>query len=139
VRDKRGLSYGVNSYFTPMAQDGPYTFGLQTRNDQVDEALDVMRSILKEFHDKGPTDAELTASKKNITGGFALRVDSNSKIVEYIGMIGFYNLPLDYLDTFNDRVMAVTREQIMDAYQRRVHPDKMMTIIVGGDGGEKTQ
>ncbi|UCC57426.1 MAG: insulinase family protein [Gammaproteobacteria bacterium] len=133
VRDKRGLSYGVNSYFVPMAQDGPYTFGLQTRNDQVDEALDVMRSILKEFHDKGPTDAELTAAKKNITGGFPLRIDSNSKIAEYIGMIGFYNLPLDYLDTFNDRIMAVSREQITDAFQRRVHPDKMMTIIVGGD------
>jgi len=134
VRDKRGLSYGVNSYFSPMAQDGPYSFGLQTRNDQVDEAVDVMRSILVEFHDKGPTDKELTAAKKNITGGFALRIDSNSKIVEYLGMLGFYNLPLDYLDTFNDKVMAVTREQIIDAYQRRVHPDKMVTVIVGGDG-----
>ena len=133
VREKRGLSYSVNSYFSPMAQDGPYIFGLQTRNDQVDEALDVMRSTLKEFHDNGPTDAELTASKKNITGGFPLRVDSNSKIAEYLGMIGFYKLPLDYLDTFNDMVMAVTREQIMDAYQRRVHPDKMVIVIVGGD------
>jgi zinc protease len=139
VRDKRGLSYGVNSYFSPMAQDGPYTFGLQTRNDQVDEALDVMRTILMEFHDKGPTDKELTASRKNITGGFPLRIDSNSKIVEYLGMIGFYNLPLDYLDTFNDKVMAVTREQIMDAYQRRVHPDKMATVIVGGDAEKNTK
>jgi len=134
VRDKRGLSYGVNSYFSPMAQDGPYAFGLQTRNDQVDEALDVMLSTLKNFHDKGPTDKELTAAKKNITGGFPLRISSNSKIAEYLGMIGFYQLPLDYLDTFNDRVMAVTREQIVDAYQRRVHPDRMVTIIVGGDG-----
>jgi zinc protease len=136
VRDKRGLSYGVNSYFTPMAQDGPYAFGLQTRNDQVDEALDIMRSNLIEFHDKGPTDTELVAAKKNITGGFPLRIDSNGKIVEYLGMIGFYNLPLDYLDTFNDRVMAVTREQIVDAYRRRVHPDKMVTVIVGGDAEE---
>lgn len=136
VRENRGLSYGVNSYFSPMAQDGPYTFGLQTRNDQVDEALDVMRSSLKDFHDKGPTDKELTAAKKNITGGFPLRIDSNSEIVEYLGMIGFYGLPLDYLDTFNDKVMAVTREQIMDAYRRRVHPDRMATVIVGGDAEE---
>jgi zinc protease len=139
VRDKRGLSYGVNSNFIPMAQDGPYAFGLQTRNDQVDEALDVMRSVLMEFYDEGPTDKELTASKKNITGGFPLRIDSNSKIVEYLGMIGFYKLPLDYLDTFNDKIMAVTREQIVDAYQRRVHPDKMVTVIVGGDAEEKTR
>ena len=52
-------------------------------------------------------------------------------------MIGFYNLPLDYLDTFNDKVSAVTREQIREAYQRRVHPDNMVTIIVGGDEKER--
>jgi len=136
VREKRGLSYGVNSYFTPMAQDGPYTFGLQTRNDQVDTALEVMRATLQDFYERGPTEQELVAAKKNITGGFPLRIDSNSKIAEYLGAIGFYTLPLDYLDTFNDRVMAVTREQIMDAYRRRVHPDRMVTVIVGGDSGE---
>ena len=48
-------------------------------------------------------------------------------------MIGFYGLPLDYLETFNDKVMAVTREQIRDAFQRRVHPDAMATVIVGGN------
>jgi len=133
VRENRGLSYGVNSYFTPMAQDGPYTFGLQTRNDQVDEALQVLRATLQDFYENGPTEQELIASKKNITGGFPLRISSNSKIVEYLGMIGFYNLPLDYLDTYNDRIMAVTREQIMDAFRRRVDPDRMVTIIVGGE------
>ena len=49
-------------------------------------------------------------------------------------MIGFYGLPLDYLETFNASVMAVTREQIVDAFQRRVTPDTMVTVIVGGDG-----
>ena len=137
VREKRGLSYSVNSYFSPMVQEGPYTFGLQTRNDQVGEALEVMRATLQTFHDEGPTEKELIATKKNITGGFPLRIDSNSKIVEYLGMIGFYNLPLDYLDTFNDKVSAVTREQIREAYQRRVHPDNMVTIIVGGDEKER--
>jgi zinc protease len=133
VREKRGLSYSVNSYFSPMAQDGPYTFGLQTRNDQLQEALEVMRTTLREYHETGPTEQELTAAKKNITGGFPLRIDSNSKIIDYLAMIGFYQLPLDYLDTFNDRIMAVTREQIRDAYQRRVHPQEMITVIVGGE------
>jgi zinc protease len=133
VREKRGLSYSVNSYFSPMEQDGPYLLSLQTRNDQVDESLRVMRRTLQEFVDEGPTEKELTASKKNITGGFPLRIASNSSILDYLNMIGFYDLPLDYLDAFNDRVMAVTREQIMDAYQRRVSPDTLVTIVVGGD------
>jgi zinc protease len=92
-----------------------------------------LRETLKDFHDKGPTGEELVAAKKNITGGFPLRIDSNSKIVEYLAMIGFYGLPLDYLETFNDRVMAVTREQIRDAYQRRVPLQQMATVIVGGE------
>jgi zinc protease len=133
IREKRGLSYSVYSYFNPMEQNGPYLLSLQTRNDQVDEALDVMRDTLKTYVEKGPTEKELVAAKKNITGGFALRIDSNSKILDYLVVIGFYGLPLDYLEVFNDRVMAVTREQIVDAFQRRVLPDTLSTVIVGGD------
>ena len=132
VREQRGLSYSVNSYFSPMEQDGPYLFSLQTRNDQVDEALAVMRETLQTYLDEGPTQDELTASVNNITGGFPLLIENNSKILGYIVMIGFYGLPLDYLETFNDKVSAVTREQIMDAYRRRVVPEDMATIIVGG-------
>ena len=133
VREKRGLSYSVNSNFSPMEQHGPYLLSLQTRNDQVDEALAVMRETLQAFVDKGPTEKELLAAKKNITGGFPLRIASNSSILDYLNVIGFYDLPLNYLETFNDKVMAVTREQIVAAFQRRVSPDTMETIIVGGD------
>jgi zinc protease len=133
VREQRGLSYSVNSYFSPMEQNGPYLLSLQTRNDQVDEALAVMRKTLQDFVDKGPTEKELVASKKNITGGFPLRISSNSGIISHLNVIGFYDLPLDYLDTFNDKVMAVTQQQIVDAYQRRVSPETMVTVIVGGE------
>jgi zinc protease len=134
VREKRGLSYSAYSYFLPMAKRGPLQLGLQTRNEQVDEALQVLRDTLVRFRAEGPTEEELAAAKRNITGGFPLRIDSNRKIVEYIAMIGFYGLPLDYLDRFNARVEAVTREQILDAFQRRVDPDRMVTVVVGGAG-----
>jgi len=116
-----------------MEQDGPYLLSLQTRNDQVDEALAVMRETLQGFVDKGPSAKELLAAKKNITGGFPLRIASNSGIISQLNVIGFYDLPLDYLDTFNDKVTAVTQQQIVDAFQRRVYPETMVTIIVGGD------
>lgn len=132
IREKRGLSYSAYSYFSPMRAAGPYTLGLQTRNESAEEALEVLRDTLGKFIADGPTEAELKAARLNITGGFPLRLSSNSKIVEYIAMIGFYGLPLDYLDTFNDKVDAVTTGQIKEAYQRRVHPDKMVTVIVGG-------
>jgi zinc protease len=131
VREKRGLSYSAYSYFIPMRYKGPYTLGLQTRNEQTQEAISVMRKTLQDFIDDGPTEKELKASKQNITGGFPLRISSNGKIADNLSSIGFYNLPLDYLDTFNDHVDAVTVEQIKAAFKNRVHPDKMVTVTVG--------
>jgi len=132
IREKRGLAYSAYSYFRPMRKRGPYTLGAQTRNASAGETLSVMRDTLATFIVEGPSEEELEAAKKNITGGFPLRISSNKKIIDYIGMIGFYNLPLDYLDTFNARVEAVTVADIKDAFQRRIHPDRMAVVMVGG-------
>ncbi len=131
VREKRGLSYSVYSYFLPMAQRGPFLLGLSTKNDQAEEARKVLMDTVNRFRDQGPAEDELAAAVKNITGGFPLRIDSNADIVQYLAMIGFYGLPLDYLDTFNDRVSGVTAEQIRDAFRRRVDPAKFAVVIVG--------
>lgn len=131
VREKRGLSYSAYSYFSPMATFGPFKAGLQTKNEQLLEAEKVTRETLQRFVDEGPTDEELKRSKQNITGGFALRIDSNKKQIEYLAMIGFYNLPLDYLETFTDKVDAVSREQIQQAFQRRLQVNKLAAVVVG--------
>lgn len=131
IREKRGLAYSAYSYFSPMRAAGPYTLGLQTRGDQAQQAVEILDQTLSDFIKDGPTAAELTASKKNITGGFPLRIASNSNIAGNLAMIGFYDLPLDYLDRFNERVEAVTADQIRAAYKRRVHPDRMVTVTVG--------
>lgn len=136
VREKRGLSYSAYSYFMPMARPGPFILGLQTRNEQADEALRVLRDTLTTFVEQGPTEDEMEAARKHITGGFPLRIDSNSEILEYIAMIGFYGLPLDYLQRFNDRVAAVTRDDVHDAFRRRVQPERMVTVIVGEQPSE---
>ena len=132
IREKRGLSYSAYSYFIPLKRKGPYMLGFQTRNDQRDEALSVLRDTVKAYVKDGPTQTELEAAKNNIVGGFPLRVASNSNITEYLAMIGFYDLPLDYLATFTSKIKAVTVDQIRDAYQRRVNVDAMVTIILGG-------
>lgn len=132
VREKHGLSYSVYSYFYPLRMPGPLFIGLQTKNTQRDEALKLVRQVLTDFVAKGPTDQELEAAKKHITGSFPLRLDSNAKIAENLAVIGFYGLPLTYLDDFIPRVEAVTVEQIRNAFRRRVHPDQMVTVTVGG-------
>jgi zinc protease len=131
VREKRGLSYSVYSYFLPMAQRGPFLLGLSTKNDQAEEARAVLMDTVRRFRSEGPTQEELASAVKNITGGFPLRIASNADIVQYLAMMAFYDLPLDYLDTFSARVEAVTPEDIRDAFQRRVQPESFATVIVG--------
>jgi zinc protease len=138
IREKRGLAYSVYSYFMPMQQPGAFQVGLQTKKEQADEALKLTRATLREFVDKGITEKELKAAKDNIIGGFPLRIDSNKKILDYLSLIGFYGLPLNYLEEFPGKVNAVTTAQVHDAYNRRIHPEAMATVIVGAPE-EKTQ
>ena len=138
VREKRGMAYSVYSYFTPMQQPGAFQVGLQTKKEQADEALQLVRATLRELIAKGPTAKELQAAKQNIIGGFPLRIDSNKKILEYLGVIGFYELPLTYLDDFTGKVDKVTIAQIHDAFKRRINPDAMATVIVGAPDGKET-
>ncbi len=132
IREKRGLSYSAHSYFYPQKEVGPWKIGLQTRNEKAGEALQVALDTLAAFVKRGPTAAELDAAKQNIAGGFVLRLDSNQKLTEQVAGIAFYQRPLDYLSTYTDKINAVTREDIRQAFLRRIDPAKMQTVLVGG-------
>jgi zinc protease len=131
VREKRGLSYSVYSYFAPMAQSGPFEVGLQTKKEQAAQALQVVHDTLAAFLRDGPTSRELQAAKDNLIGGFALRIDNNRKILDNIAVIGFYNLPLDYLDTWTTQIAKVTTADIKTAFNRKLMADKLSTVVVG--------
>ena len=132
VREKRGLAYSASQFFhADVQKPGPFMVSLQTRNDQTAQALQVLNKTLADFIAKGPTEAELVAAKKNITGGFAMRFDTNKELASYVAMIGFYEMPLDYLDTFQQKVEQVTVASITDAFKRRVNPQLLQTITVG--------
>lgn len=132
IREKRGLSYSVYSYFSPLRRKGPFIMGMQTRNAQTNEGIGLLQSTLRDYLQQGMKASELKSSRMNITGGFPLRIDSNKKIVGYLAMIGFYGLPLDYLDRFNERIEAITLEQIHETMRRRLDPDNMVIVTVGG-------
>jgi len=132
VRDDRGLAYSVYSYFAPQASLGAFQIGLETKAEQADEAVKVVNETLAAFLKNGPSEEELQAAKANIINGFALRLDNNHKILEQVAVIGFYKLPLDYLDRYPERVKAVTTAQIRDAFPRHVKVQALVSVIVGG-------
>lgn len=131
VREKRGMAYSVYSYFIPMQQPGAFQIGLQTKKEQADEALQLVNKTMREFIEQGITEKELVAAKQNIINGFPLRIDSNKKILDYLAVIGFYQLPLSYLDDFSNKVSKVTVAEVRSAFKRKINPDLMATVIVG--------
>ena len=131
VREKRGLSYSVYSYFAPGLHAGPFTVGLQTRPDQADQALQVARDVVRAFVTEGPTEAELKAAQDNLMGSFPLRLDSNRKLLDNLANMAWYQLPLDYLDTWTDAVARVSVRDIRAAFQRKLQPERMVTVTVG--------
>ncbi|WP_028605488.1 M16 family metallopeptidase [Ottowia thiooxydans] len=134
VREKRGLSYSVGSYFSPALHAGAFTLTLQTRPDQANEAVRVSKQVLADFIAKGPTEAELKGAKNFLQGGFALRIDSNAKLLDTVSDIAWNGLPLNYLDTWVDRVGQVSVADIKAAFARKLQPEKMVTVVVGGAG-----
>lgn len=136
IRQKRGLAYSVSSHFLPLRRRGPFEIGLQTQKDQAEAALALTRKILAGFVATGPTEKELTEAKQNIIGSFPLRIDSNRKIIGYLAMIGFYGLPLTWLDDYVKAVAGVTVSEVREAFKRRIDPNGMVAVVVGDGNGK---
>ena len=131
VREKRGLSYSVYSGFSPGLHAGAFTVGLQTRPDQAKQAVAVAHEVVQGFVRQGPTEAELTAAKSNLVGGFALRIDSNRKLLDNVANIAWNRLPLDYLNTWTRQIERVSAADVQRAMARVLQPERMVTVVVG--------
>lgn len=131
VREKRGLSYSTYSYFSPALHAGAFTVGLQTRPDQAEQAVQVAKDVVARFVADGPTEVELQAAKDNLIGGFALRIDSNRKLLDNVANIAWNDLPLDYLDTWTQAVAKVSVADVRQAFARHLQPERMVTVVLG--------
>ena len=131
VREKRGLTYGVSSSFSPGVHAGAFVVSLQTRPDQAEQARQVAQETLAKFVAEGPTEQELRDAKDNLIGSFALRIDSNRKLLANVANIAWNDLPLDYLDHWTDKIEALTVNDVRSAMQRAIQPDRMVTVVLG--------
>ena len=131
VREKRGLVYGVYSYFMPLAAPGPFVITLQTRAEQAAQAANVVRDVMRELADGKINKQQFNASKNNLVGSFAQRMDSNRERVGLLAMIGFYQMPLDYLQNWTAKVESVTLAQVQSAARTYLQPETWNVIQVG--------
>lgn len=131
VRNKRGLCYGISSSFNTLQAGGPFLIGLQTRKSQAATALAVTQATLKNFIEKGPSEQELVAAKQALIGSFPLSIANNAAILAKLEKIGFYELPLNYLDDYREKINNVSVKQVRDAFQKHINPGKLLVVTLG--------
>jgi len=131
VREKRGLVYGVYSYFIPLAAPGPFIITLQTRAEQAEKAAQVVRDVMKTLADGKIDKKQLDATKSNLVGSFAQRMDSNRERVGLLSMIGFYQMPLDYLQNWTAHVQSVTLSDVRRMAKAYLQTDDWNILQVG--------
>ncbi|MDH0649156.1 insulinase family protein [Pseudomonas sp. GD03858] len=131
VREKRGLTYGVYSVFSPMQVRGPFMINLQTRAELSEGTLKLVQDILADYLKNGPTQQELDDAKRELAGSFPLSNASNASIVGQLGAIGFYNLPLSWLEDFMQQSQALTVEQVKAAMSKHLAADQLVIVTVG--------
>ena len=67
----------------------------------------------------------------------SLRIDSNKDILNYLSMINYYNLPIDYLNTFVKKISSISKKDIINALQNEIDINKMTTLVVGNEKAKK--
>lgn len=132
VREKYGLTYGIYSNFQAQRQRGAFIISLKTRNDQAQRAVAITKKELQQYIKNGPTEKQLSAAKNYLLGSFPLAIASNASLLKNLLTMAKYHLPLNYFDTYQANIKALTTEQIKTAFQKAVQEKRLVIVSVGG-------
>ena len=135
VREKRGLAYSVYGYLYPLDDSALYIGRVATKNESIGESLEVIRGVLKEMAEVGPSQEDLDGAKQYLTGSYPLRFDSNAKIASQLLGIMVEDLGVDYVKNRNGMIEAVTLEDMKRAASRFLEPENLLVTIVGQPKG----
>ncbi|MGY8961417.1 MAG: M16 family metallopeptidase, partial [Alphaproteobacteria bacterium] len=134
VREKRGLVYSVYSYLNPMRKGPLISGGLATRNEQVVEALSLVRAEWTKMRESGVSADELRRAKQFLNGAFPLRLSSTSAIARILVSMQNNDLGIDYLDRRAGFINKVTRGDIDRVAKRLLNPKTLTVVVVGRPG-----
>jgi len=131
LRTARGLTYGAQADFDTYKESGDFQAETNTRTAATGE---VLRLIVDEFwrlqRDR-VSERELSDAKAYLTGSFPLTIETPNAIAMQILNVVFFGLPIDQLQTFRDRVNAVTVDDVQRVARLYLKPDKLSVVLVG--------
>lgn len=131
IRGERALAYSVTSSLSRLQRPAPFAISMQTEKSQTNQAIKIVQKTLTHFVKEGPKEEELNIAKNGLISALPHYINNNAKISHLVTIMGFYNLPLDFLSTYTENVNAITKEKVKETFQRRIHPNKMGLIVVG--------
>ncbi|MEL7092209.1 MAG: pitrilysin family protein, partial [Pseudomonadota bacterium] len=135
VREKRGLTYGVYSYLASRDHASVLLGQVASSNDRVAEAISVIRDEWQRAASEGVTQEEVDAAKTFITGAYPLNFDGNGPIARIMVGMQMLGLPIDYIPTRNDKVEAVTLEDVNRMAAELLQPENLRFVVVGKPEG----
>lgn len=132
VRSDRGLAYSVGSSFSfGTAAPGSFRISLQTKMGSVGEAVGVVRTELERLLEEGVSSDELDRSKKYYMNSYPFDFSRPISIVGQTMSNEYRGLPDHFLSTYPDLISRITVDEVNAALRRHVHPDSMVTVVVG--------
>lgn len=130
IRDNKGLAYDVHSMFSAQKEPGAFTVSIQTKNESANEVIAEVFKEIRGIRAEPVSDRELADAKAYLTGSFPLRMDTYAKIAGMLTSIEIYNLGLDYPQKYPGLINSVTKEDILRAAKKYLHPDRMAIVVV---------
>jgi len=131
IRNERGLAYSVYSYFSAERSRGSFELVMQTKNETALEAIRLAQTEIRRIREESVTDQELSDAKDYLIGSFPLRLDTNRRVASFLVQVEFYQLGLDYPERYSDLIRKVTREDVERVARQYLHPEKLITVVVG--------
>lgn len=131
LREERGFTYGVRSYFSFRRAPGPFLVGTAVGTEQTPQAVADALGEMEGLVEEGPTEAEVEAARDYLSGIFPLRFETTAQTAARLTELVVHGLPDDFLATYRDRIAGVTREEVHDAGRRTVRPEELLVLVVG--------
>src|SRR2546426_2589591 len=126
-------SYAVGGGVGLGTDRGLFQISCSTKTSSTVEAIDLIRSILRQMRQEGPTEQEVKEAKEASINSFVFSVDGTVNFMQSFLYYDFYNYPPDFLQTYRDSLAKVTREQVLQAARKRINPDRLVVLVVGGE------
>jgi len=134
VREKRGLTYDISTSLETLRKSGIVLGEVATKSGSVKRTIAVIHDTLKAYRENGPTDKELADAKTYLTGSFPLSFSSNVGTADQLNTFQRVGLSVDYVQSRNALINAVTLEQVKRVAHRLFDPTKLTFVVAGGAG-----